>query len=137
MCPKLPLVGMHTHTPPQGSPWCDKPNKKLEKNLDPLIINPIIREEKKFSNFCCKIQSQMCSKLPLDGVHAHTHALGSRCCDKPEKKLEKNSDSPIINLIITNTIIRYLELDKISATVSMPYVSVYDNLLPNQSLSLI
>ena len=67
----------------------------------------------------------------------HTRALGCRWCDKPDKKLEKNSDPCIINLIITNTIIRYLELDKISATVSMPYVSVYDNLLPNQSLSLI
>ena len=89
---ELPPVGVHTHTRPQGSPWCDKPNKKLEKNLDPLIINPIIREEKKFSNFCSKIQSQMCSKLPLVGVHAHTHPQGSLWCDKPNKKVGKNFD---------------------------------------------
>ena len=44
MCPKLLLLSMHTHTRPQGSPWCDKPDKKLEKNLDPPIINPIIRD---------------------------------------------------------------------------------------------
>ena len=44
MCPKLPLLSMHTDTRPQGSPWCDKPDKKLEKNLDPPIINPKIRD---------------------------------------------------------------------------------------------
>ena len=51
MCPRLPLVGMHTHTHDLERRWCDKPDKKLEKNSDPPIINPIIREGKKFSNF--------------------------------------------------------------------------------------
>ena len=44
MCPELPLVGVHAHTRALGRHWCDKPDKKLEKNLDPPIINPIIRE---------------------------------------------------------------------------------------------
>ena len=26
-CPKLPIVGVHAHICPQGSPWCDKPDK--------------------------------------------------------------------------------------------------------------
>ena len=52
------------------------------KNSDPPIINPIIRErEKNFSNFCRKIQSQTCPRLPLVGVHAHTTALGHHWCD--------------------------------------------------------
>ena len=38
----------------------------------------------------------MCQKLLLVGVPIHTHALGRRSCDKPNKKLEKNSDSPIL-----------------------------------------
>ena len=37
-------------------------------------------------------QSQMCPQSPLVGVHAHTHALGRRWCDKPNKNLDKNSD---------------------------------------------
>ena len=100
MCPKLPLLSMHTHTRPQGSPWCDKPDKKLEKNLDPPIINLIIRGEKKFSDCCSKIQSQMCPQLPLFGVHTHRHPQGSLWCEKPDKKLEKNLDPPIKNPII-------------------------------------
>ena len=101
MCPQLTLVGVHTHKRLQGSPWCDKPKKKLEKNLDPPIINPIIREnKKKFSNFCRQIQSQMCPELTLVGVHTHRHPQGSLCCEKPDKKLEKNLDPPIINPII-------------------------------------
>ena len=100
MCPQLPLVSVYAHTHALGCCWCDKPDKKLEKNSDPPIINPIIRErEKKFSNFCRKIQSQMCPKLLLVVVLIHTCALGCRWCDKPNKKLEKNSDPPIINPI--------------------------------------
>ena len=45
-------------------------------------------------------KSQMCPQSPLVGVHAHTHALGRRWCDKPDKNLEKNSHPPIINPII-------------------------------------
>ena len=30
-------------------------------------------------------------------MHTHTHAQGSRQCDEPDKKLEKNLDYPIIN----------------------------------------
>ena len=88
MCRQLPLVGMHTHTHPQGSPWCDKPNKKLEKNLDPPIINPIIREGKNSLIF----PTQMCPKLPLLSMHTHTRPQGSLWCDKPDKKLGKNFD---------------------------------------------
>ena len=45
MCPKLPLVDVHAPMCPKGSPWCDKPDKKLEKNLNSPIINPpLIRE---------------------------------------------------------------------------------------------
>ena len=100
MCPQLPLVDMHAHTPALGHRQYNKPNKKLEKNLDPPIINPIIREEKKFSNFCLKIQSQMYPQLPLVDVHTHTRLQGSPWCNKLDKKLEKNLDPPIINLII-------------------------------------
>ena len=98
MVPQLALHGVHVHTCPQRSRQCHKPDKKLEKNLDPPIINPIIREKKKFSNFCLKIQSQMCLRLPLVDVHAHTRALGCYRCYKPNKKLEKYLDPPIINL---------------------------------------
>ena len=74
---ELPLVGVHTHTRPQGSLWSEKPEKKLEKNLEPPIINLIIRErQKKFSNFCRKIQSQMCPRLPLVGVHVPQGTAG-------------------------------------------------------------
>ena len=54
MCPELTLVGVHTHRHPQGSLCCEKPDKKLEKNLDPPIINPIIREEKSSLIFAAK-----------------------------------------------------------------------------------
>ena len=43
MCRQLPLIGVQTHICAQGSPCYNKPNKKLEKNLDPPIINPKIR----------------------------------------------------------------------------------------------
>ena len=46
MCPELPLVGVHAYTRALGHRRCDKPDKNLEKNLDPPIINPIIREKK-------------------------------------------------------------------------------------------
>ena len=46
MCRKFPLVGVHLHAHALGRRWCDKPDKNLEKNLDPAIINPIIREKK-------------------------------------------------------------------------------------------
>ena len=46
MCPQLPLVGVHAHARALGRRWCDKPDKNLEKNSDPPIINPIIREKK-------------------------------------------------------------------------------------------
>ena len=100
MSPRLPLISVHAHTRALGRRWCDKPDKKLEKNSDPPIINPIIRERIKFSNFCRKIQTQMCPQLPLVGMHIHTHPQGSPWCDKPDKKLEKNLDPPIINPII-------------------------------------
>ena len=41
---KLALLGMHVHTHGLGSRRCGKTDKKLEKNLDPPIIKPIIRE---------------------------------------------------------------------------------------------
>ena len=47
MCPQSALVSVHTHTHALGYHWCDKPNKKLEKNSDPPIINPINREREK------------------------------------------------------------------------------------------
>ena len=100
MCPKSPLVGVHHHAHALGRHWCDKLDKNLEKNSDPPIINPIIREKKSSLIFAANFQSQMCPQLPLVGVHAHTHALGRHWCDKPDKKLEKNSDPPIINPII-------------------------------------
>ena len=81
MCPQLPLVGIQAHTRALGHRRCDKPDKNLEKNSDPPIINLIIRERKKFSNFCRKIQSQLCPKLLLVGVPIHICALGCRWCD--------------------------------------------------------
>ena len=39
MVPQLALHGMHVHTWPQQSRWGVKPNKKLEKNFIPPIIN--------------------------------------------------------------------------------------------------
>ena len=93
------MIASSWHVRPNTCPrrrWCDKPNKNLEKNSDP----PIIRERKKSSLIFAVFQSQMCPQLPLVGVHAHTHALGRRWCDKPDKKLEKNSDPPMINPII-------------------------------------
>ena len=107
MCPELTLVGVHTHRHPQGSLCCEKPEKKLEKNLDPPIINPIIRENKKCSNFYCKIQYQMCPQLPLFSVHTHRHPQGSLWCEKPHKKLDKNLDPPIINPIIRENIKKF------------------------------
>ena len=92
-------LGVHVHIRHQWSRQCHKPDKKLEKILDPPIINSIIGE-KKFSNFCCIIRSQMHPQSPLVGLNAHTHALGRRWYDKPNKNLEKNSDPPIINPII-------------------------------------
>ena len=65
---ELPLVGVHTHARPQGSPWCGEPNKNLEKNLDPPIINPIIREKKKFSNFPPKVKCLKCAQNCLELV---------------------------------------------------------------------
>ena len=72
MCPKLLLVVVPIHTGALGCRWCDKPNKKLEKNSDPPIINPIIRERERenFSNFCRKIQSQMCPQLYMYMIRA-------------------------------------------------------------------
>ena len=43
--------------------------------------------------------SQICPQLSLIGVHTHTRHQGSHWCDNPDKKLEKNLDSPIINLL--------------------------------------
>ena len=62
MCLQWPLVGVHAQTLALGRSWCDKPDKKLEKNSDPHIIE---REKKKFSNLCRKIQSQMCPKVQV------------------------------------------------------------------------
>ena len=73
----------------------DKPDKNLEKNSDPPIISPIIRE-KKSSLIFAVFQSQMCPQSPLVVMHIHTRPLGCRWCDKPNKNLEKNSDPPII-----------------------------------------
>ena len=55
MCPELPLVGVHAYTRALGHRRCDKPDKNLEKNLDPPIINPMIREKKKSVIFCLKL----------------------------------------------------------------------------------
>ena len=49
MCPKLPLVGVHAQTLALGRSWCDKPDKKLEKNSDPHIIER--EREKKVLQF--------------------------------------------------------------------------------------
>ena len=49
MCPQSSLVGVHAHTCALGRRWCDKSDKKLEKNWDPPIINLIIREREKSS----------------------------------------------------------------------------------------
>ena len=97
MCPQSPLVGVHHYTQALGRHWCDKLDKNLEKNSDPLIINPIIREKKSSLIFAANFQSQMCQQLPIVGMHAHICPQGSPWCDKPDKKLEKNLDSPIIN----------------------------------------
>ena len=61
MCPQLPLVGIQAHTRAPGRRWCDKPDKNLEKNSDPPIISPIIREKKEFSNFCRRISNIKCA----------------------------------------------------------------------------
>ena len=100
MYPQFPLVGLNTHTHLLGRRWCDKPNKNLEKNSDPPIINPIIREKKSSLIITSNFQSQMCPQSPLVGVHPHICALGRCWCDKPDKNLEKNLDPPIINPII-------------------------------------
>ena len=91
MCPQLPLVSVHAHTHALGRHWCDKLDKNLEKNSHP----PIIREKKSSLFFAASFQSQMCQQLPIVGVHAHICPQGSSWCDKPDKKLEKNLDSPI------------------------------------------
>ena len=49
MVPQLALHSVQVHTCPQQSRQCHKPDKNLEKNLDPPIINPIIREGEKIS----------------------------------------------------------------------------------------
>ena len=95
MCPQSPLVGVHAHTRVLGRLWCDKPNKNLEKNSDPPIINLRIREKKKFSNFCRIIQAQVYPQLPLVGLNVHTCVLGHRWCDKPDKNLEKIRILPV------------------------------------------
>ena len=100
MCPQLPLVDVHAHTCALGRRRRDKPDKNLEKNSDPPIINLIIREKKSSLNFAANFQTQMCPQSPLVDVYAHTHALGRRRRDKPDENLEKNLDSPIINPII-------------------------------------
>ena len=99
MFPQLPPVGVHAHTCALRCRWCDKPDKNLEKNSDPPIISPIIRERKSSLIFAVNFQSQRCPQSPLVVVHIHTRALGCRWCDKPDKKLEKSSDPPIINPI--------------------------------------
>ena len=88
MCPQLPLVDVHAHTHALGHRRRDKPDENLEKNFDP----PIIREKKSSLNFAANFQTQMCPQSPLVDVYAHTHALGRRWCNKPDKKLEKNSN---------------------------------------------
>ena len=91
---------MYAQTRALGRRWCDKHHENLEKNSDPPIIRPIIREKKSSLIFAVNFQSQMCPQSPLVVVHIHTRALGRRWCDKPNKNLEKNSDPPIINPII-------------------------------------
>ena len=44
MVPQLALHSVQVHTCPQQSRQCHEPDNNLEKNLDPPIINPIIRE---------------------------------------------------------------------------------------------
>ena len=88
MCPRLPLVGMYAQSHALGRRWCDKHHKNLDKNSDPPIISPIIREKKSSLIFVENFQSQMCPQSPLVGVHVHTHSLGHRWCDKPDKNLE-------------------------------------------------
>ena len=88
---------MYAQTRALGRRWCDKHHENLEKNSDPPIINPIIREKKSSLIFAANFQSQMCQQLPIVGVHAHICLQGSPWCDKPNKKLRKNLDSPIIN----------------------------------------
>ena len=46
MCPQSPVFVMHAHTCALGCLRYHKPKKNLEKNSDPPIINPIIREKK-------------------------------------------------------------------------------------------
>ena len=87
MCPQLPLVGVQAHTRALGRRYCDKPDKNLEKNSDPPIISPIIREKKSSLIFAANFQSQMCPQSPLVGVQAHTHALRPRWWDEPDKNL--------------------------------------------------
>ena len=99
MYPQLPLFGLYAHTHVLRRRWCDKPDKNLEKNSDPPIINPIIRE-KKVLILAANFQSQIGPQSTLVGVHAHTCVLGRRWCDKPDKNLEKNWNPPIINPII-------------------------------------
>ena len=55
MYPQSPLVCVQAHTRVLGRCWCDKPNKNLEKNSDPPIINPIIREKKNSLSFSLKL----------------------------------------------------------------------------------
>ena len=71
MCPKLLPVGVLIHTRALRRCWCDKPDKKLEKNLDPPIINPIIRDssliftaKSNLSNLAIKVGMQ----APLIGL---------------------------------------------------------------------
>ena len=54
MCPQSPLVGMHAHAHALRPRWWDKPDKNLENNSDPPIINPIIRGKKSYLIFAAK-----------------------------------------------------------------------------------
>ena len=68
---------MHVHTHGLGSRRCGKTDKKLEKNLDPPIIKPIIRERTSLlwegpniSLIFCRVYN---TSSTLGHVYGHAH----------------------------------------------------------------
>ena len=64
---------MHVHTHGLGSHRCGKTDKKLEKNLDPPIIKPIIRERTSILWEGPNISLIFCRVYHIGGIFGGVH----------------------------------------------------------------